>query len=74
MSEIVRDLKKADPGPDSAGITWDVDGLKRAVDKWRSEHRKIEKEMGFGPDQSSVDQSPRSVQYDLSYARHTGKE
>ena len=74
MSEIDHDLLKAQPGPDTTGISWDVDGLKRAADKWRSEHRKIEKEMGFGPDQSTIDGSPRSTQYDLSYARHTGKE
>lgn len=74
ISEIDRDLLKAEPGPDSSGISWDVDGIQRAADKWRSQHRKIEKEMGIGPDQSSINQSLRSTQYDLSYARHTGKE
>ncbi len=74
MSEFDHDLLKAEPGPDSSGISWDVNGLKRVADKWRSEHRKMEKQMGLGPDQSSIDQSLRSTQYDLSYARHTGKE
>ena len=73
MSEIDHDFLKAEPGPDSSGFAWDLSALKRAADKWLSEHRKIEKEMGFGPDRSSIDQSPRSTQCDLSYARHTGK-
>jgi hypothetical protein len=73
-SDIDHDLMRAEPGPDSTGISWDVNKLKTATEKWRSEHRKIEKELGFDPDQSSIDQSSRSAQYGLSYARHTSKE
>ena len=47
MSEIDHDLAKAEPGPDSSGISWDVNGLKRAADKWGSQHRKIAKEMNI---------------------------
>jgi hypothetical protein len=47
MSEIDHDLLIAEPGPDSSGISWDVNELKRAADKWLSEHRKIGKEIGI---------------------------
>ena len=45
-SQLNRDLAAAKPGPNSPNISWDVDSIKRAADKWRAEHRKIAKEMG----------------------------
>jgi hypothetical protein len=45
ISEFDHDLMKAEPGADSTGIAWDLNALKRAADKWRSEHEKIAKEM-----------------------------
>lgn len=45
-TELDRDLAKAKPGPASPNIAWEVNSIKSAVDKWRSEHRKIAKEMG----------------------------
>jgi hypothetical protein len=44
-AQLNRDLAVAKPGPFSPDISWDVDSIKRATDKWRSEHRKIAKEM-----------------------------
>ena len=46
-SQLNRDLAAAKPGPFSPNISWDVDSIKRATDKWRSEHRKVAKELGF---------------------------
>lgn len=47
VGELERDLMRAKPGPASPNISWDVNSIKRAADKWRSEHRKIAKEMGI---------------------------
>lgn len=47
LSELDHDLLRADPGPDSTGITWDINGLNSAADKWRSEHKKISKELNL---------------------------
>lgn len=47
VAELDRELAKAKPGPASPSIAWDVNSIKRASDKWRSEHRKIAKELGI---------------------------
>ena len=44
--ELDRDLARAKPGPTSPNIAWDVVSIKSAADKWRSENRRIAKEMG----------------------------
>ncbi len=46
-AQLNRDLAAAKPGPFSPNISWDVDSIKRAVDKWRAEDRKIAKELGI---------------------------
>ena len=46
-SQLNRDQAAAKPGPFSPNISWDVDSIKRATDKWRSEHRKIARELGI---------------------------
>ena len=46
-AQLNRDLAVAKPGPFSPDISWDVDSIKRSADKWRSEHRKIGKELGI---------------------------
>lgn len=45
IAEFDHDLLKTEPGPDSTGIVWDVNSLKRTTDKWQSEHQKISKEL-----------------------------
>jgi hypothetical protein len=57
ISEIDHDLKKAEPGPDSTGIAWDVNTLKRAADKWRSEHVKIAKQMNVAMSETATTRS-----------------
>ena len=47
ISEFDHDLLRTEPGPDSTGIAWDVNSLKRTADKWLSEHRKISKELNL---------------------------
>lgn len=47
IAEFDHDLLKTEPGPDSTGIVWDVNSLKRAADKWQSEHQKISKELSL---------------------------
>jgi len=47
VAELDRQLAKAKPGPASPSIAWDVNSIKRAADKWHSEHRKIAKELGI---------------------------
>lgn len=47
IAEFDHDLAKTEPGPDSTGIAWDVNSLKRVADKWQSEHKKISKELGL---------------------------
>ncbi len=46
-SRLDRDLIAAKPGPASPNISWDVDSIKRVAGKWRSEHRRIAKEMSI---------------------------
>jgi small-conductance mechanosensitive channel len=46
-AELDRDLARAKPGPTSPNIAWDANSIKRTTDKWRSEHRKIAREMGI---------------------------
>lgn len=46
-AELDHDLETAKPGPASPNLSWDVNSIKRATDQWRSEHRKIAKEMGI---------------------------
>ena len=45
ISEFDHDLLRTEPGPDSTGIAWDVNSLKRTADKWQSEHKKISKDL-----------------------------
>ena len=47
ISEFDHDLLRTEPGPDSTGIAWDVNSLKRTADKWQSEHKKISKELNL---------------------------
>lgn len=47
IAEFDHDLLKTEPGPDSTGIVWDVNSLKRAADKWQSEHQKISQELSL---------------------------
>jgi hypothetical protein len=47
ISEFDHDLLRTEPGPDSTGIAWDVNSLKRTADKWQSEHKKISKELSL---------------------------
>ncbi len=47
ISEFDHDLLRTEPGPDSTGIAWDVNSLKRTADKWLSEHRKISTELNL---------------------------
>ena len=46
-SQLDHDLTAARPGPASPNVSWDVNSIKRAGGKWRSEHRKIAKEMSI---------------------------
>jgi len=46
-AELDHDLARAKPGPTSPNIAWDANSIKRTTDKWRSEHRKIAREMGI---------------------------
>ena len=46
-SEFGHDLAAAKPGPAPPSIAWAVNSLNRATNKWRSEHRKIAKELGM---------------------------
>ena len=46
-SQLDHDLTAARPGPASPNVSWDVNSIKGAAGKWRSEHRKIAKEMGI---------------------------
>ena len=46
-SQLGHDLMAAKPGPASPNVSWDVNSIKRTIHKWRSEHRKIAKEMNI---------------------------
>ena len=47
IPEIDHDLAAARPGPGPLNISWDINSVKSSADRWRSEHKKIGKEMGI---------------------------
>ncbi len=44
-SQIGRDLASARPGPGSPEVSWDVNAVRTAANKWQAEHKQIAREL-----------------------------